>query len=336
MLKNGKWRITERYSTLQEANNGRTMEVFKKYLPQDIQQESRIISLVKAMLNLMFRLTVLEVTGLNKTAHATVAYITREQEFKLFSEEEGRVFTSTTLSKWKSLESKTQSKIFQHFKTPVKKLIKTNSHYFIDEQLSSAPAIGLLDFSQQKKAMDKMFVNYYEYIVADSKLPKPEIILDAYNEVKEYLPLSIQSHYTSYASAVEDFASRCFFIDAHLDFNVANILFDGEITLLDIADSGLCVPCLFDVNNLALNELYENRDTHLLKYLLQAGTQPSYQALMSAALLHPKDTDQRISLFVNFVMRESSYVSMRLIGSGPNTNRIERHWKRFRENIPRW
>lgn len=126
----------------------------------------------------------------------------------------------------------------------------------------------------------------------------------------------------------------------HLDFNIANLLYDargeGRIWLLDIESAGLSMPSLFDLINLALNEVYADGDLLILDNLLNGRLQAPFAQAVSAAVTDPAPGDGRTAIFVNFVMRESARATERLFGISPSPERTLKHWKQFDERISWW
>jgi hypothetical protein len=161
----------------------------------------------------------------------------------------------------------------------------------------------------------------------------PSLFEDCFDEVTSDLSQEAQAQCLKMKDKYLDFVRTALTLPAHLDFNVANVIDNGDLLLLDIEDAGLRLPVTYDMNNLLLNEAYQDRPTHLLMEVLRNPEGTGYSDLLQTAQV---TTNQfRVSLFVNYILYESRYVSVKLSkpwGSGQAQN----HWDNLVRHVPGW
>ncbi|MBB4004822.1 hypothetical protein [Aurantimonas endophytica] len=228
---------------------------------------------------------------------------------KVFDFARGVILTTTSREEWADFQKAHALKLFHHVPTASSDLWESKEGLFRRDDMLPARPIVLLPTRTQELAYREFIRCYGGYIAAHRKPPRPDIILESYGEFFGVLSDDLRSHLRQWEQKIEDFSSRCAMVEGHLDVNVANLLYDGKIYVVDIADAGLAVPCLYDINNLALNEIYEGRDLSLLRALVSKSYADMLTSTVSGAIADFRSEDIRTSILINVVMRESSYVS---------------------------
>ena len=110
---------------------------------------------------------------------------------------------------------------------------------------------------------------------------------------------------------------------------------DENIWLLDNDDVGMSAPSMFDLYNLGLNELFENRSTHILRSIDSGELAEALQQIIPIAVEKPEPSDVRVALFVNYFMRESALISGQILGR-VSSNRAIKNWNLFNDSFSWW
>ncbi len=331
LMENGIWRVNNKYSSRVGSKHGD----FKNYSQIVERENSSYSKRFKKILAAALGLNHMFVTGGKKEESASVIYLSRTSELKFFDYQKKRVLTETSNEAWNLYKGKLSLPIFDFFHRPDSSLYHNSVGLFRQDQLAQSPALGILRKDDQIQAVKRIFDIYKHYIEEQKEPPKPEIILHCFHEVAQLLPQNIRSVYLRRQKEVEDLARRYFFVKVHGDFNVANILVDEDIWLLDNDDVGMSAPCMFDLYNLGLNELFENRSTHILRSIGSGELAEALQQVIPVAVEKSKPTDLRATLFVNYFMRESALISGHILGR-VSSNRAIRNWNLFNDSFSWW
>ena len=110
---------------------------------------------------------------------------------------------------------------------------------------------------------------------------------------------------------------------------------DDNLFLFDIEDAGLRLPVTYDMNNLLLNEVYQDRPASLLIEVLKDEYGTGYSELLQIATGMNSNDQMGTSLFVNYILRESRYVSERLL-KHTDADLAQRHWDKLAQYVPGW
>ncbi|MDA7759889.1 hypothetical protein N8935_06555 [Amylibacter sp.] len=331
LMKNGLWRVNNKYASRVGSKHGD----FKNYSQIVENQSSSYSKRFKNILTFVLGLNHMFVTGGKKEESASVIYLSRTSELKFFDYQKKRVLTETSNEAWSLYKDKLSLPIFDFFHRPDAILRCKSFGLFRQDQLLQSPTLGIFQKDDQIKEVKRIFDIYKHYIKEQKEPPKPEIILLCFHEVAQLLPQKIRSVYLSRQKEVEDLAQRYFFVKAHGDFNVANILVDENIWLLDNDDVGMSAPSMFDLYNLGLNELFENRSTHILRSIDSGELAEALQQIIPIAVEKPEPSDVRVALFVNYFMRESALISGQILGR-VSSNRAIKNWNLFNDSFSWW
>lgn len=331
LMENGLWRVNNKYSSRVGSKHG----YFENYFQIVGHQNSCYTQKFRNILTTVLGLNHMFVTGGKKEESASVIYLSRTNELKFFDYQKKIVLTETSDEAWNLYKDKLSLPIFDFFHRPDSVLCHKSVGLFRQDHLVQLPALGVLQKDDQIQAVKRIFDIYKHYIEEQKEPPKPEIILHCFYEAAQLLPPKIRSVYLRRQKEVEDLARRYFFVKVHGDFNVANILVDENIWLLDNDDVGISAPCMFDFYNLGLNELFENRSTHILRSIDSGELAEALQQIISIAVEKPEPSDVRVALFVNYFMRESALISGQILGR-VSSNRAISNWNKFNDSFSWW
>ena len=203
------------------------------------------------------------------------------------------------------------------------------------EALIDTRCVGNLPPSDQLGAMKAICGSYVKYATLHSHPPQPELFGQFVDEVAHCLLPNDRANCLAMKNAYMDFVAVARTVPAHLDFNVGNFLTGDDPMLLDIEDAGLWLPASYDMNNLLLNEVYLGRETHLLQAVLRDPFATGYDKLLQVTTGQNAITNIRLSLFANFILRESRYVSSELLQTW-DEQQVQRSWDKFTTTILDW
>ncbi|RKF12372.1 hypothetical protein D6850_18025 [Roseovarius spongiae] len=335
LMKNGIWKVNERFVVLVNSKNDHVDSFAEVYLQKSASISKGIKRIVKSIIKNVSGAQYMYVSGGKKMSQASALYISRTGHIKFFDIENSKVLTTTTRKEWDSHNSQMNIALYRYFEKPEARLIETPAGLFRQESFVTAPPLGLLPKDRKMQALHKICRAYTRYIKEHKEPPQPELIMRCYDEVKNHLTPDIQKKYASYHDCVRDVSERYHFIKSHMDFNVANLLFDEKVWLVDLDDAGLSLPCLYDLNNLALNEIFERRDLLILDEFYSGDLRCDFQEAVSAAIVEPRPKDYQVAIFINFFMREARIISDPLL-KGVDWNRTNAHWKLLEKNFSWW
>ena len=269
----------------------------------------------------------------------SVAFSSRGGTLKFFDFDNREVITLISGEIADKLRAARTLPLFDEFSTidfTIDERLRANRDLCIKrEPLVEAPCMGMHLPSVQIETMKSISARYANYVSNYSRPPKPELFSQCFEEVSNCLNADARAQFLEMKCAYMDFIRNARTVPAHLDFNVGNFLVSESPILIDIEDSGLCLPATYDANNLLLNEIYQGRPIHLLQATLADPDGIGYVDLLRVALGNSGVAQLGVSLFVNFVLRESRYVSEALLKTW-NPKRVPHSWEKFSQSIPGW
>jgi hypothetical protein len=265
-------------------------------------------------------------------------WFARDGSVKSFDFDASEVSTFLSDSLAQRLLTARKLDLFDFFLTPDLVLEEAGAgKCVIREQLFELPCIGLQSMDEQLESVRQVSRTYTRYVLERSLNPDPSRFLSCFDQVAACLNPTDRVRMEAKRREFTEFVQAARLVESHLDFNVANFLGgrDRPLVLLDIGDAGLVLPATYDSNNLLLNEVYRGRSGHLLEAVLRSPEALGYDDLLRATLGRSSPLDFRRSLFANFVLRESPYVSCRLLGDW-SPERVRQSWHQFETQIPGW
>ncbi|WP_172676962.1 hypothetical protein [Aestuariivita boseongensis] len=334
-MKNGVWSVEKRFLALEDPKNAEFAQFAGKFFKANKRGSKYFPDLAKAVVKRIVGSDRLVVRGSGKILSATVVYISRSGHLKFFDFDKNEILTTIDRNVHVNRVPEKKLALFDYFPRPDRSLIKTQSGYFRREPLLEAKPLGLLSQVEQLKSVHKIIKVYEEYVEATRCEPDPDLVMTCFKEVAQYLPEAIRAKYLALEKRVSSLAKRYGLVEAHLDFNIANLLINDRVWAVDTEDAGLLLPCLYDLNNLAINEIYEDRDTFIFDQIFGGALNADFRSLMSKAIIGPNKDDDKLSVFMNFFMRESQYVSSQLFGD-IDPKRAEWTWNKLERAIPWW
>lgn len=268
-----------------------------------------------------------------KSFDGTLVYINRNRQTKIFDFQSGTVLTTTTPDEWARYAQARSLALFDHFSIPKARLIEKEGRLFREEQILDGQPVASLPAAEQTEVFARIIEQYGRYVEQCRKPPRTDIVMQSFRQIRDIVSQPARDVFDRLEGPVTDFAERCGFVEGHLDLNVANVLYDGDLHLLDIDDAGLEVPCLYDINNLALNEIYQNRSGALLRELMGPGLQDSIVDLGRRGIAAFTPADIGISIFVNFFMTHASYLYEHVCKRPVVARAVEQRWIAFSEAL---
>jgi hypothetical protein len=269
---------------------------------------------------------------------ATVVWFTRNQSFMYFDFNKMEVITVVSDEIQKKLCNARRLDLFSYFLTPTF-VIEQDRHGFHvkREPLYELPCIGLQTWPQQQESVRQITGICVRYTHETSLDPQPSLFEKYFDEVAACIEPPDRAKMETQRKTFNEFVNDARIVESHLDFNVANFLGGGQrpLVLLDIADAGLLLPATYDANNLLLNEVFALRSIHLLLSALDSPERLGYQDLLQKTLGRSSIHDFKSSLFANFVLRESTYVTFPL-GVKWSPERIRRSWQIMKNRVIGW
>jgi hypothetical protein len=335
-LKSGRWHI-DGGLLWQNAEDKKRVEklFFSFYRPNPLRAGSWRTRLAK----LAFRVLTITLFRIKNglTKGPSVVFKSRGGALKLFDFDNVAVITLISGETADRLIHARKLSIFEFFATNVftidQSLRASRNLCVKHEGLIDVPCMAMLSVPMQRQTMKKMCSTYVAYAQRHAMAAAPSLFEDCFDEVTSDLSQEAQAQCLKMKDKYLEFVRTALTLPAHLDFNVANVIDNGDLLLLDIEDAGLRLPVTYDMNNLLLNEAYQDRSTHLLMAVLRNPEGAGYSDLLQTAQV---TTNQfRVSLFVNYILYESRYVSVKLSkpwGSGQAQN----HWDNLVRNVPGW
>jgi hypothetical protein len=337
-LKNGHWHI-DGGLFWQSADDKKEVErLFYLFYPQKQpfarSWRSQFVRWVfRSLAVSSFRVTTGSVSG------PSVIFNSRGGSLKLFDFDSREVITV--------ISGQTADNLTQAMAVPIFDFFSTNA-FTIDqsfrqernlcvkrEALIDVPCMAMDSVPIQIQSMKKMCTTYIEYARQHASPPAPHLFESCFDEVVQCLTeearvqcLMMRNQYLAFVHSANTVA-------AHLDFNVANFINGDCLLLLDIEDAGLRLPLTYDMNNLLLNEAYYDRSMHLLMEVLKDKDTSGYTDLLKLATGVTAKNQLKVSLFVNYILRESRYVSERLIKHW-DAHQAQRNWDRLLQHVPGW
>lgn len=269
---------------------------------------------------------------------ATVIWFTRNRSCMYFDFKNMEVITVVSEEIQSKLIKARHLDLFSYFFTP-KFVIGQHRHGVLikREPLYELPCIGLQTWPQQQESIRQIAGICVRYTHEKSLDPQPSLFEKYFDEVAACMEPPDRAKMETQRTNFLEFVSGARIVESHLDFNVANFLGGGQrpLVLLDIADAGLLLPATYDANNLLLNEVFADRPIHLLLWALDSPERLGYQELLQTTLGRSSIHDFKWSLFTNFVLRESTYVSIPL-GVNWSPERVRHSWQIMKNRVIGW
>ena len=338
LMRNGEWHLQDRQFVLMGDGPTHFKSAADTYISNVTAGRASLKAAFKDIIINALKLNKVKIDGQDKTFNASYFYFSRAGDFKLFDSVENAVLTTTDQERWSKYQQIEQLDIFKYFRKPDTSLVKDHTGLMRHETLLSAPAIGSMPKQDQISAFTKVCTTYSEYVVDHRSPPRPDVIMSSYREVLDLLPDEQKEALANHHDRISELAQRYYFVQAHLDFNLVNILVDEYVWLIDLEDAGLRLPAMYDVLNFVLNEVYERRSLWMLEFMRAPDFRECLENTLSASVIDGRPEDFETAILINFVLRESSTVSPVLLkddfNDETNRARVLRNWKLFKEILP--
>jgi len=203
------------------------------------------------------------------------------------------------------------------------------------EALVDVPCMAMAPLPIQIQILKKICSTYIRYAQNYAMDPVQNIFEDCFDEVAGCLTDDARVQCLMMRDKYLEFVSVTRTVSAHLDFNISNFIDDDNLFLFDIEDAGLRLPVTYDMNNLLLNEVYQDRPASLLIEVLKDEYGTGYSELLQIATGMNSNDQMGTSLFVNYILRESRYVSERLL-KHYDPDLAQRHWDKLAQYVQGW
>lgn len=274
---------------------------------------------------------------------STVVWFARDGAPKAFDFARGTISSVVSADSARRFRQARELDLFAYFTTPSFTLEDDAAGGFVKrEPLLEVPCVGLRSRPEQLATLRTIARTSTRYALATAHDPDPARFLRCFDEVAGCLDGPERARLEFARPAFTAFVRAARTVVSHLDFNVANFIGGGDrpLVLVDIADAGLLLPATYDLNNLLLNEVYQSRSTHLLRSALADPLGTGCDELLRATLTPPSGTrsdarDLERSLLVNFVLRESRLVALRLRGTW-SAQQVRASWQLFSTRVDGW
>lgn len=337
-LKSGTWHIDDGLFWHSSKDKKKVEKIFFEfYRPKKWAVRSwrnQVVRLVLRVLTISsFNLRTNSVNG------PSVIFKSRGGELKLFDFDNHEVITLISSETANNLNYAKTLPIFEFFTLNpfvIDQSLRPQRNLFIRrEELVDAPCMGMGSLPMQIQTMKKICSTYIKYAQKYAEEPAPNLFEGCLDEVADCLIHDARDQCLMMKDNYLEFVRVTRTLSAHLDFNVANFIDDGDLFLFDIEDAGLRLPVTYDMNNLLLNEAYRDRPTNLLMEVLKDEYGTGYSDLLYVATGVKANNQLGVSLFVNYILRESRYVSIRLLKHW-DPGHAQQNWDKLARNVPGW
>jgi len=274
----------------------------------------------------------------------TAVFVSRDDSLKYFDFDARTVLMLVGADTLDRMTRARSCPLFGHFDTPAQEVQATSgaahpcpaSPRVIRQRMLSGPCLGMLAPAAQMQAVRSICETYSRYVKAQSGPPAAELAACCLAEVAGCLEPAQRARLISQESALMEFAQSARTVQSHLDFNVANFMWDsGRLWIVDIADAGPRLPATYDVNNILLNEVYRGRATHLLDAALDSPVETGHHDVLEATIGRATMRDFRVSLLLNVVLGESRHVASALrVAYDPS--QVPCRWRMLERSIAGW
>lgn len=275
----------------------------------------------------------------NSVKGPSVIFKSRGGALKLFDFDNHEVISLISIETANNLNEAKMLPIFEFFTLNpffIEQSLRPQRNFCImREKLVDAPCMGMGSLPMQIQTMKKICSKYTEYAQKYSENPAPNLFEDCLDEVADCLSHDARDRCLMMKDNYLKFVRLTRTLSAHLDFNVANFTDNGDLFLFDIEDAGLRLPVTYDMNNLLLNEVYQDRPRNLLMEVLKDEYGSGFSDLLYVATGMKANNQLRISLFVNYILGESRYVSDRLLKHW-DPDHVQRNWDKLARYVPSW
>lgn len=337
-LKSGTWHIGDGLFWQSAEDKKKVEELFFRfYLPKQLTTKlwrAQVIRLVERILAVS--------TFSMRTGSAngpSVIFKSRGGALKLYDFDNSEVITLISGETADNLNYAKTLSIFDFF---------TLNPFVIDQSLRSkrnlcirrealvdVPCMAMASLPIQIQTMKKICSTYIGYAQNYAMDPAQNIFEDCFDEVAGRLTDNARAQCLMMRDKYLEFVRVTRTVLAHLDFNITNLIDDGDLFLFDIEDAGLRLPVTYDMVNLLLNEAYQDRPASLLMEVLKDEHGTGYSELFQIATGMISKDQLGTSLFVNYILRESRYVSERLLKNF-DADLAQPDWDKLARYIPGW
>jgi len=338
-IKNGSWHIDDDLFW-QSAENKKKVEslfflFYQSHKLTDKSWRTQVAKLIFKVLAIsLFRVSFGSAKG------PSVIFKSRGGALKLFDFDNYEVITLISGKTADNLNYARALPIFEYFPTntfTIDQSLRLKRNLCIKrEPLVDVPCMGMNSIPDQIQIMKKICSTYIEYAKHHAMAPTPNLFEGCLDEVADYLTYDARAQCLMMKDRYLEFIQTAHTLPAHLDLNVANIINNnGDLLVLDIEDAGLHLPITYDMNYLLLIEVYQDRSMHLLEEVLRDECGTGYSDLMQLTTRGKTSSQLGVSFFVNFILHESRYVSVKLLKNW-ETGQAQRNWEKLARCLPGW
>ena len=269
-----------------------------------------------------------------KEISATILYQSRAGKLKFFDLEKSLVFSEASQEEWVTRSGILQLPLFDYFEPPQSRFLRLGGQEFIAEGLLSASDLKSLPSEERGRVLEKLNEQYERYVLNEAARPKShEFLLEAFDEVFAKLPpagqLELESYRDSYFSLIQ--RTKC--VETHLDFNIANLLFDGSFFILDNDDAGFVLPAFYDVVNIACNQIWYWKDTDWFELLLSNEVSPSFISLCESCVDGFHKREVALVFLVHFCLLNSGPVRKKLGLPSRTSQQVSADFQQLRQLV---
>jgi hypothetical protein len=308
-LREGRWRVGTRYAYHSSSGTDKLVVLFESISPPGKMKGSGLLR----TLNRISGNSLLVVRDPSEGTDASVVYRSRTGTLKFFNPETGYVHSAASREDWVKKTSVLECRIFRHFHHPEARWENLSGQDFIVEKLIAAKDLTVRNPVEKHDVFEQLIASYSDYVIQDSldrsRLPDP---LPVFDEISLRLPETERKRFKPRRSEFSDLISRSRFVESHLDFNVANILYDGSFFLLDNDDAGMPLPAFYDVVNVAFNQINYWGDFEWFEILMSPEIQPGFLRFLNVCVDDFKSSDLPLVFLAYFVFLNSSATAERL------------------------
>ncbi len=306
-LEKGCWVINTKYAVLDKIS------IEENAIIQNLNN-SRKKNIVRSILDFFYSYEKTKVINSNindSVFQATCVIINRERQLKLFDLTHNKVLTEASKKNHIEKNAALQKPLFNYFSSPKVDFKNIKGRHWVVEDLIEGHSLGSYDIKTQLSITIRILTAYYDYVKSHLSKPDPKAVAAVANEFLNRVPASV-SNKQNFLRNVFSLSERYCFVEAHLDLNPANVLFNKikeETIFLDIADSGVKMPAFYDVIYLmshiiksqrGKNKIVKFEDVAVLKKLL-------FEAI-SFSIYDFTKQDFETAIFINIMFKESNYV----------------------------
>ena len=300
-LSSGRWIMESRFAYNENAKKNFFVKLFYHIVYKKPSYLSKLIFLFTGY-------KTLKIKNYNHI-NASIFYLTREGGFKLFDFEKNKIYTEIDIQKSKLVLNSQISPISSYFEIPKQKIDYINNEQFLIEELIYADNLFKIDDDKKPFVYSELINLYSKYIVECGEYGDLEIATSVFNEVSNKM-LSLGNYdVEKKRNDYINFIKKVKFVEAHLDFNIANVLYDGGFYILDNNALGVKMPGFYDVINIAFNEINYRNEYEWLSILTSRAVMPIFVKMMKKCNKDFQNEDFEMVLFTYSVFQNSTLVT---------------------------